>query len=176
MVRCLRVAAAMLLACGASISFSPFPALGANPLHVSRGLIVVAAQMPDMKSRMRLARADRQFEETKKAGGEIVEIVESLRTRIRDNGSLAPADHKAIDRLKKLAKKIRSDFGGEGLPQFDEVPSTLVGIAEAVGDRAKSIEGHLEKVTRYEVNRNLIVLAGDLIVLSDALKTFGAVR
>jgi hypothetical protein len=176
MVRCMRVACAMLLGLGAFLTCLQLPVFGAQPIVFSHFTIQFAAQLPNLKSRMRIARADREFEETKKAGDEILELVSELRDRIRDNGVLAASDHKTVDRLKKLAKKIRSDFGGEGAPQLENVPTTLAGIAEAVGERARGIEGQLEKVTRYEVNKNLIVLAGDLMVLSDAMKSFGTTR
>jgi hypothetical protein len=125
---------------------------------------------------MRIARADRAFEETQAAADEIVGLAERLQDRVRERGSLGEGDRKAIDRLKKLAKKIRRDFGGEGAPRLSDVPETIVALAEAIGERARDIDAHIDKATRYEVNSKLVVLAGDLMVLSDTLKSRGAAR
>jgi hypothetical protein len=125
---------------------------------------------------MRIARADRAFRETQEAADEILDISLNLQNHVRDRGVLSDSDRKALDRLKKLAKRIRTDFGGEGQPQLEEIPASLSDLAGAIGDRAKEIDAQLEKVTRYEVNRKLIVLAGDLMVLSDTMKSLGAGR
>jgi hypothetical protein len=125
---------------------------------------------------MRIARADRAFRETKDAADEILDISSNLQNHVRERGALADADRKALDRLKKLAKKIRADFGGEGAPQFDDAPAVLADLADAIGDRAKELDLQIEKATRYEVNRRVINLAGDIMVLSDSMKSLGERR
>jgi hypothetical protein len=119
---------------------------------------------------MRIARADRAFEETREAAEEIASIAADLDDRVRAKGALGPADGKSIDRLKKLAKKIRTDFGGEGAPRLDELPQSLTGLAQAIGDRARAIEAEIDTVTRYELNSKIVILTGDIMVLSDAMK------
>jgi hypothetical protein len=135
-----------------------------------------AVQLKNLESRMRIARADRAFQETRDAADEILDIASNLQNHVRDGGALSNSDRKSLDRLKKLAKRIRTDFGGEGQPQLDEAPASLPDLADAIGDRAKKIDFQLETVTRYEVNRKLIVLAGDLMILSDLMKSLGVRR
>jgi hypothetical protein len=156
------LAGAILLGCGGVLAVAP--------------VAIDASQMRSMESRMRIARADRAFQDTQDAANELVDIASGLEERLRSRGALVSSDHKSLDRLKKLAKKIRTDFGGEGAPELEEVPATMTAVAEAISERAKEIDEQIDKVTRYEVNSKLIVLAGDLMILSDAMRTFGVRR
>jgi D-serine deaminase-like pyridoxal phosphate-dependent protein len=124
-------------------------------------------------SRMRIAQAEQAYAATRRAADEMVRIAIEVSERIGDEGTLGPADAKALERLRKIAKRVRGALGGSGDPELAEPPRSARDAAAALGERAKTFRDEIEKSSRYEVSSRLVTLAGDVMLLSETLRVLG---
>ena len=125
---------------------------------------------PKIDYRMRVARAERTFVEMQSAAYEIYELATLVTDRDR-SVRLSPNERKeSIERMRKLAKRIRSDAGGSGKHEFTEQISSLVGATDLLYERAETLCRSLECSNRYEVNAKIINLSGDIEYLCEILK------
>jgi hypothetical protein len=148
------------------------------PAVVARALTPVCGpegvyQTAEMMSRIRVARAEQAYAATLGAAEEMVRSAIALADAVGEHGAVRAEDAKALERLRKLAKRVRGNLGGSGEPQLAEPPGSARDAAAELGARAREFRDELEKCSRYEVSWRLVTLAGDVMLLSDVLKAFG---
>lgn len=132
-------------------------------------------QRPDFEARMRIARADAAFAETRQAAEEMTRLAAGIAERVGGGGALERADTKTIDRIKKLARRVRTDLGGGGAEvKLEEPPQSARDAAIALGERATQFRERFSDASRYGTDARLITLTSEIMLLSDALKAFGA--
>ena len=148
---------------GAQVSQAP----GGHALKVNS---TPAEQNEEFMSRMRIAQAEQAYAATREAAKEMVRVAIEVSARIGAGRDFGRADSKALERVRKLAKRVRGDLGGSGDPKLTEPPRSVSGAAAALGERAKTFRDEIEKSSRYEVNSRLVTLAGDVMLLSEALR------
>jgi hypothetical protein len=88
-------------------------------------------------------------------------------------GALADDDVKSVDRIRKLAKRLRSEMGGSGDPRLETPPATLGEATAALAARADALAEQMRKASRFETNARLIAIAGEVMLLSDVVKRLG---
>lgn len=125
---------------------------------------------PKLDYRLRSARADAQQERFHDSADEIARLSVELADRITRNGAVGAEDVKALDRVRRLAKRLRSDLGGSGDPARDEMPSGMLAAAAALGDHGTAFAKLASRSSRYTVDARIIRIAGEIMVLTDILK------
>src|SRR5688572_15196630 len=66
---------------------------------------------PDLESRLRIARADAAWSDTRKAAEEMVQLAADLSERVSRDGRLESGDSKTLEKIRKLAKRVRENLG-----------------------------------------------------------------
>jgi len=128
---------------------------------------------PHLDYKLRTSRAEQAYQELLNSTDEIVELSAALAKRVDERGALAGDDLKSVERIRKLAKHVRSEMGGSGDPRLETPPATLRDAAAALAARADALGEQMRKASRFETNARLISLAGDVMLLSDVVKRFG---
>lgn len=127
---------------------------------------------PLLDYKLRASRAEQARREVRKAADEIAGLSASIAKHVTERGALGPGEVKSLDRIRKLARRVRSEMGGSGDAQLETSPRSLTEAANLLADRSEALAEHVHKSSRYETSARLISLAGDVIVLSDLLKQF----
>jgi hypothetical protein len=162
---------AALIAALAAACVSPSVAFGRAPLAAQR-----LTGDPKMDSRLRASRAEHEHQQFIDDANELVRISGELSKDLETRNSLVPEDGKKLDRIRKLAKHLRSELGAMGDPDLQNPPATLHAAAEALGERSKELASHVEKSNRFEVNTRMVTTANALWVLSDIISRLGGRR
>lgn len=127
---------------------------------------------PKIEYRLRMARADARQEKMHDAADEIGRLTVELAERVSRSGSLSRDDAKDLDRIRKLAKRLRSDLGGGGDEVLSEMPSTVRDAAASLGASGAEFAKLFSRSSRFVVDARVIKKAGELVVLAEYLKTF----
>jgi hypothetical protein len=128
---------------------------------------------PHLDYKLRTSRAEQAYKELLDNTDEIVELSGALAKRVDEQGALAGDDMKSAERIRKLAKHLRSEMGASGDPHLEAPPASLRDAAAALAERADALGEQMHKASRYETNARLISLAGEVMLLSDIVKRFG---
>ena len=127
---------------------------------------------PLLDYKLRTSRAEQTLNELRRSADELVDLSSGLARRVVERGALGPEDTKALDRIRKIAKRVRSEMGGSGDPQMQDPPHTLRDAAAALAECGEALAEQMHKSSRYEMNAKLIALTGEIMLLSDILKQF----
>lgn len=127
---------------------------------------------PKLDYKLRSARADSEYDEICDSADEIAHLAEDVSKRLVSNGHPADQLTKDLDRLRKLARKVRSQLGGSGDPHMDPAPANPSDAAAALEERSRTLADALRQSTRYEVNARGIILASEIVYLVDLLRQF----
>jgi hypothetical protein len=128
---------------------------------------------PHLDYKLRASRAEQAYRVLLDSTDEIVELSASLAKRVGERGALADDDVKSVDRIRKLAKRLRSEMGGSGDPRLETPPATLGEATAALAARADALAEQMRKASRFETNARLIAIAGEVMLLSDVVKRLG---
>jgi hypothetical protein len=168
---CVRVLTATVLALGVSATMAGAAASngpgGAGP-RVAR-----ARQRSDIETKMRLSRADAAFAETREAADEMTRLAAEVATRVDQSGTLDKNDAKSLDRIKKLAKRIRFDLGGLGSAKLERPPRTAKGAAAALSTLSTEFGKRFSDASRYQTDARAIAILSEMIEVSEILKSLG---
>jgi hypothetical protein len=147
---------------------APPAAAGIVPKPPAQGRSETGDPLLDYK--LRASRAETAHKEMRRAADELVELSGSFARDVAGRGQLTDEDVKAVDKMRKLAKRIRSDMGGMGDTKLVDPPQTVPAAAAALGARGEALAAHLRKASRFEMNARLISLTGEMIALLEILK------
>jgi membrane-associated HD superfamily phosphohydrolase len=105
----------------------------------------------------RIEREKKDFEELVQNGEEAAQLSESLEKTFAESNKLSVEDQKKLDRLEKLAKKIRrelgaNDNGNEDATEEVENPSSLRDAFRALQSSTGKLVAELKKTTRYSIS------------------------
>jgi hypothetical protein len=128
---------------------------------------------PHLDYKLRASRAEQAYQELLTSTDEIIERSAALAKRVDERGALDDDDMKSVERIRKLAKHVRSEMGGSGDPRLETPPATLRDATAALAARADALGEQLRKASRFETNARLILLTGEVMLLSDIVKRFG---
>jgi hypothetical protein len=128
---------------------------------------------PLMDYRLRSARAERERAERERTVDELDDLATEVAGRVARGAALAPEDVKNVERIRKLARRLRSGLGVVGDPHMENPPATIPALVEALATRGDALGEMIRRSTRYEMNLKAITLLDEIIVLSDALAEAG---
>lgn len=120
----------------------------------------------DARTRMILKKEKKDYEEHVERAKEARELAEELLKTYEIAHSFNAADHKKLERLEKLTRRIRNEVGGS---QTDadpkELPRTLGEAVPLLADLAKELCDEVERTPRRVVSAAIINQANKLIAL-----------
>lgn len=126
----------------------------------------------ELLHRAEIRRGEEAHKETLERAREGAEIVSHLRQSFEANSLLGAHEIKQLERVEKLAKKIRGSAGGsdddeslQNLPR--EVGSAIRQLAEAVEDLKKKVE----KTSRLVTSAGVIQRSNEVIQLVKHIRT-----
>ncbi len=105
-------------------------------------------------AKSRIEREKKDYEELLRNGEEAVKLSESLEKTFTESKRLSLEDQKKLDRLEKLAKKIRRELGANDNDESDEEekPSSLLDAFKTLQTSTGKLVNELKKTTRYSVS------------------------
>jgi hypothetical protein len=131
---------------------------------------------PRMDSRLRASRAEREHKQFLDDATELVRLSGELSKSLEARNDLAAEDGKKLDRIRKLAKHLRSELGASGDPGMESPPATVHAAAAALGERSQQLAEQIERTNRFEVSLRMVAVTTEIVVLSDILSHFGERR
>ena len=105
-------------------------------------------------AKSRIEKEKKEYEETLQRGEEALRLSEELEKSFKENNKLSPEDQKKLDRLEKLAKKIRRELGGDANEETEaeDNPSTIQNALETLQNKTATLFKELKKATRYSIS------------------------
>lgn len=110
-------------------------------------------------AKSRIEREKKDYAELLQNGEEAVKLSESLEKTFADSKTLSSEDQKKLDRLEKLAKKIRSELGAENGEDAvgdektnEKAPLTMLSAFQNLKSSTVKLVGELKKTTRHSVS------------------------
>ena len=126
----------------------------------------------EMRAKREIDAADKTHKENVNRARNLVSLSESLLTAYRANNQLSREDLKKLERVEKLAKKIRDDAGGceqEADPEKHpkDLPTALARLLEV----SDSLKQRVEKTPKRVVSLAIIDEANVLLELIRVVRT-----
>ena len=146
------------------------------------GRAALAAQRSSLTGNARLdaklaaTRAESDHQALLNDATELVTLSGDLSKDLETRNYLASEDGKKLERIRKLAKRVRSSLGVTGDPTMEHPPESMHAAATVLGERSKDLAAQIENSTRFEVNTRMVVAASDIWALSDVLSRFAGRR
>jgi hypothetical protein len=105
-------------------------------------------------AKSRIEREKKDYEELLQNGEEAAKLSESLEKTFTETNKLTVEDQKKLDRLEKLAKKIRRELGADEIDEIAEErnPSSMLDAFKFLQDSTNKLVEELKKTTRYSVS------------------------
>jgi len=127
----------------------------------------------EIRAKRAIKMAEKDHEENVNRAHELAEIATDLQISLRDKTTIDRDSAKKIERLEKLAKKIRNEAGGED----EEVnivnrPSDINSAVKQIAESAESLSKTVEKTPRQVVSASVIGTANVLLELIKLLRAF----
>jgi len=122
-----------------------------------------------VKRRIKLA--EKEHQETVGRARETAQLGSELRESVRRVNSLSTEDLKKLERMEKLAKKIRGEAGGsDDAVEIVNAPHDLQSAAEKLTELSNELCERVEKTSRMEVSAAVIDRANQLIEVIKLMK------
>jgi len=127
----------------------------------------------EMRVKQSIRAAEKEYKENVERAREAAELGVELRDALNNGHAFGREESKKLDRLEKLAKKIRDEAGGcdEEL-QVDDPPGKLETAVSRLADVASSLYKSIEKTPRQVVSAAVIEEANVLLKLARLTKNF----
>jgi membrane-associated HD superfamily phosphohydrolase len=105
-------------------------------------------------AKSRIEREKKEYEELLQNGEEAVKLSESLEKSFTESNSLSAEDQKKLDRLEKLAKKIRRELGANDSDNVEEEekPSSMHNAFKTLQSSTGKLVAELKKTTRHSIS------------------------
>ena len=129
----------------------------------------------EMVQKQRAAKLKKDHEEMLKRGDEAMQLVGQLDRTLQDNGGFAKEDREKLDRLEKLASRIRRDLGGgsDGTDRFDGEESQPADVKQgflALKDSTEKLVKELKRTSRFTVSAAAIQTSNAVIKFARFLR------
>lgn len=120
----------------------------------------------DTRTRMILKKEKKEHEENVERAQEARNLAAELQKTYEIAHSFNAADHKKLERLEKLTRRVRNEVGGSQTDADpNELPRTQDEAVPLLADMAKELCDEVEKTPRRVVSASIINQANKLIAL-----------
>jgi hypothetical protein len=120
-------------------------------------------------SRNKIAIAEKDHREMRNAASELNMLAKSLLRTVQGQCLLSNEDEKKLEKIEKLAKKVRSEQGGSG-NNLVEKPENLIAALERLQKAAQKIEIESRSLNRHAVSIVLVEQVNEVLGLTKEIK------
>jgi nitric oxide reductase activation protein len=129
----------------------------------------------EMKAKRAIKTADREYQENLERARDLSSLGTALVTSFKQKNALDQDDIKKLDKVEKLAKRIRSTAGGsEDKVEMEKPPSDLTAAMEMLSDLSQSLKDKVEKTPKHVISACVIDEANVLLELIRIVRTLPA--
>jgi hypothetical protein len=120
----------------------------------------------EMMERARIRRLEEAHEEIRERADEAARLGGQLRAAFESSRTLGPEDFKKLERVEKLARKIRGAVGGsDDKVDLENPPEGIAQAVERLADLTDSLNEDVKKTSRLVVSGAVIERSNQLIEL-----------
>jgi hypothetical protein len=125
--------------------------------------------------KMRIAQEKKEYDQMLTRGEEALKLSEQVEKTFSENGRLTEADYDRIENIEKLAKKIRTELGGNDDGEKEAAPAQrrMLSPAEAVKSLRSmtvSLYDELKKTSRFSISITAIQSTNALLSITRFLR------
>ena len=125
----------------------------------------------EMRAKQGLKLLEKEYKDNIQRAKEAADLSAQLRDAVKSGRTVGHEETKKLERLEKLAKKIRDDAGGsEEETVIDDPPGKLDSALARLADVADSLYKALEKTPRQVISASVIENANVLLKLARLTK------
>lgn len=118
----------------------------------------------EMRARNEIKIAEKERQENLDRAREAAQLGEEIRQAYAKNKMLTSSDMKKLDRLEKLARRIRNRAGGSDDDEpLDKVPAELETAFTRLADTSEALSKGLEKTPKMVISTSVIDCANELL-------------
>lgn len=164
---CLRLLNLIILCCALAVVASaqiPAPNNNKNSSHDDNDPFALNSPQMEMLARKEIETLEKERKENLQRTQEAVQIGGSLRDAYQANKTFLPNDLKKLERLEKIAKRVRSEAGGsEGEPTNESNPKDLETALDMLVESSENMRKGVEKTPRQVVSASVIEQSNKLL-------------
>jgi hypothetical protein len=118
----------------------------------------------EMRARNEIKIAEKERQENLERAREAAQLGTEILKGFSKNRALDPTDMKKLERLEKLARRIRSRAGGSDDDEpLDNVPTELARALTRLADTSEALYKGVEKTPRHVISTTVIERANELL-------------
>lgn len=127
----------------------------------------------EMRIKREIRFAEKEHEQNLERAREVSDLGQELSASFKKNSSLDREDIKKLEKLEKLAKRIRSEAGGsEDEVKIEKRPGDLVEAMNCVAKVSASLNEKVQETPRQVVSATIIDKANVLLELIRIVRSF----
>lgn len=127
----------------------------------------------EMRYRAAVKHEEEEHREVVERAEEIGEISGELLKRFEAQQNLGRDDLKSLERIEKLARKIRGNAGGsDGEPALESPPAALGAAVERLTELSGQLADGVKKTSRMVVSAKVIQRSNEVIQVVKIIKNF----
>jgi hypothetical protein len=121
-------------------------------------------------TRANIDRAEENHRKLVTAAEEMNTIASDLLKDVQAQQKLSNDSEKKLEKVEKLAKKVRSGQGAGGIEDLESKPATLIAAVEQLQKATEMIEKEISHLTRHGVSATLVERLNEVLVLTHEIK------
>ena len=127
----------------------------------------------EMRIKREIKFAEREHQQNLDRAKEASDLGQDLAASFKKKSSLSPEDIKKLDKLEKLAKRIRSEAGGaEDETTIEKKPNNLAEALNCVAEMSSSLNDKVQGTPRQVISATIIDKANVLLELIRIVRGF----
>jgi len=126
----------------------------------------------EMRAKLMIKAERKDYEENVARAREVSELAAQVLQSYQSTKTVDPNDHKKLERLEKLTKRIRNEAGGsDSDADVKNLPNRMDEAIKCLADSADGLKKLVEKTPRHVVSAAVIDQANKLIGLVQYVRT-----
>jgi hypothetical protein len=124
----------------------------------------IGSHESEMKARLELRAEKKQYDDNLARAKETADIASQLVDSYQAKKSFSSEDTKKLERIEKLARRIRNEAGGmEADTDLKEIPAVVESAVKRLAEMADDLRKEVEKTPRHVISTSVIDQANKLI-------------
>jgi nitric oxide reductase activation protein len=129
----------------------------------------------EMRAKRAIKEADREYQENLERARDLSSLGVAIVTSFKQKNGLDQDDIKKLDKVEKLAKRIRGAAGGsEDKVEMEKPPRDITAAMEMLSDLSQSLKEKVEKTPKHVISATVIDEANVLLELIRIVRTLPA--
>jgi DNA anti-recombination protein RmuC len=130
----------------------------------SESRISIGSPEQEMLARQDIKNAEKDHQENLERAREAAQLSAEIRDAYLQNRVLGRVEHKKIERLEKITRKIRSEAGGsDGEVTVENLPVQIEPALARIAELSEKVRKVVEKTPRQVVSASVIERANELL-------------